>query len=159
MMPKPLKKSFSQEYENYQDRSSPKLVKKSFTQNYDENGMPQKSFAEEEDGEEPLIEEEEEEKLPAKKPVKTKEMPQEFAVRSYMTKKAEPVFIRIDKFEESMKVFHAIRSQISEIESLVKETKDIKSKEEQELASWEKEIQKIKNEIDKVNNDIFSRVE
>ncbi|MGY4884601.1 MAG: hypothetical protein ACP5NZ_03415 [Nanobdellota archaeon] len=158
MMQKPLKKSFSQEYENYQDRQPPKLVKKSFTQNYDENGMPQKTFAEEE---EPEVEEEEERLPPPKiaKPTRTKEITQEFAVKSYMTKKAEPVFIRIDKFEESMKVFHTIRSQISEIETLIKDTKDIKTKEEQELASWEKEIQKIKNEIEKVDNEIFSRVE
>lgn len=154
MMQKPLKKSFSQEFENYQDRQPPKLVKKSFTQNYDENGMSQKTFAEEDE------EEEEEERLPPPpKPTRTREVTQEFAVRNYMTKKAEPVFIRIDKFEESMKVFHTIRSQISEIESLIKDTKDLKFKEEQELASWEKEIQKIKNEIEKVDNEIFSRVE
>ncbi len=162
MMQKPLKRSFSQEYENYQDRPPAKLVKKNFTQNYDENGMPQKSFAEEEDGEEIILEENEEveeKRLPPPKPVKTKEITQEFAVRSYMTKKAEPVFIRIDKFEESMKIFHTIKSQISEIESLIKDTKEIKAKEEQELVSWEKEIQKIKNEIEKVDNDIFSRVE
>ena len=76
-----------------------------------------------------------------------------------MTRKAEPVFIRIDKFEESMKIFHNIRSQVSEIENLIKNTKEIKAKEEEELASWESEIQVIKNQIEKVNQDIFSRIE
>lgn len=90
---------------------------------------------------------------------KSKEVPQNFAMRNYMTKKAEPVFIRIDKFEESMKIFQDIKSQISEIEELIKNTKDIKSKEEEELASWETEIQTIKNQIEKVDQDIFSRIE
>jgi septal ring factor EnvC (AmiA/AmiB activator) len=90
---------------------------------------------------------------------KSKEVPQNYAMRSYMTKKAEPVFIRIDKFEESMKIFQDIKSQISEIEELIKNTKETKNKEEEELASWETEIQTIKNQIEKVNQDIFSRIE
>jgi hypothetical protein len=109
----------------------------------------QKSFSQEVDNYEESV---------TKKP-KLKEIPQNFAVRNYMTKKAEPVFIRIDKFEESMKVFQDIRLQISEIEELIKSTKEIKSKEEEELASWETEIQTIKNQIEKVDQDIFSRIE
>jgi len=166
MMQKPLKKSFSQDFENYQDRGSAKIIKKSFTQSYDENGvMQQKSFAKEEDEEEyeEEPEAEEETKVAPLPIIRSKGTPkqsqQEFAVRNYMTKKAEPVFIRIDKFEESMKVFQTIRSQISEIDKLITDTKEIKAKEEQELASWEKEMQKIKNEIEKVDNEIFSRVE
>ena len=90
---------------------------------------------------------------------KSREIPSNFAMRNYMTKKAEPVFIRIDKFEESMKIFQDIKSQIAEIENLIKTTKEIKSKEEEELASWETEIQTIKNQIEKVDQDIFSRIE
>jgi hypothetical protein len=90
---------------------------------------------------------------------KIKEVPQNFITRNYMTRKAEPVFIRIDKFEESMKIFQEIKSQVSEIENLIKNTKEIKAKEEEELASWESDIQVIKNQIEKVNQDIFSRIE
>lgn len=90
---------------------------------------------------------------------KSKELPANYALRSYITKKAEPVFIRIDKFEESMKTFQNIKSEISEIEDLIKKTKEIKSKEEEELASWETEIQAIKNQVEKVDQEIFSRIE
>jgi len=90
---------------------------------------------------------------------KSKEIPQNFVTRNYMTKKAEPIFIRIDKFEESMKIFQGIRSQVSEIENLMRDIKEIKSKEDGELASWENEIQIIKNQIEKVDQDIFSRIE
>lgn len=103
------------------------------------------------------VEEYEETSVPAS--ITTKGMPQNFAMRNYITKKAEPVFIRIDKFEESLKIFREIKSQISEIENLIRTTKEIKAKEEEELASWGTEIQDIKNQIEKVNQDIFSRIE
>ncbi len=90
---------------------------------------------------------------------RSKGVSQNFVAKNYMTKKAEPIFIRIDKFEESMKIFQDIKSQVSEIENLIKNIKEIKSKEEEELTSWETEIQLIKNKIEKVNQDIFSRIE
>jgi hypothetical protein len=90
---------------------------------------------------------------------KLREISQSFVERNYMTKKAEPIFIRIDKFEESMNIFHDIKTQISEIESLIRTTKEIKAKEEEELVSWQNEIQAIKDQIEKVNQDIFSRIE
>ena len=71
----------------------------------------------------------------------------------------EPVFIRIDKFEESLKVFEKTREQIKEIEDLVRHAKDLKVKEEEELIKWEEEIQAIKEQIDKVDGDIFSKIE
>jgi hypothetical protein len=146
MMQKPLQKSFSKEYEDYE---------KSITE------KPQKSFTAEYDEPEEDEEEEYERAIPA---VTTKTKPkdfvqQDFAMKNYMTKKAEPVFIRIDKFEESMKIFQDIRFQISEIEKLIKNTKEIKAKEEEELGSWQTEIQSVKNQIEKVNQDIFSRIE
>jgi hypothetical protein len=147
MMQKPLKKSFSKEYETYEQSITSK-PEKSFSKEYDEDDSL------------PEIEGKYERSIPA---VKTKPQPkevsQDFAVKNYMTKKAEPVFIRIDKFEESMKIFQDIRSQISEIEKLIKNTKEIKAKEEEELKSWETEVQAVKNQIEKVNQDIFSRVE
>lgn len=80
-------------------------------------------------------------------------------VRKGASAKDDPVFIRIDKFEESLKVFEKTREQIQEIEDLVKHAKDLKIKEEEELSKWEEEIQTIKNQIGKVDKDIFSKVE
>lgn len=90
---------------------------------------------------------------------KLKEISPNFVEKNYMTRKAEPVFIRIDKFEESMNIFQNIKTQISEIENLIKKTKEVKDKEEEELTSWQTEIQLIKDQIEKVNQDIFSRIE
>ncbi len=74
------------------------------------------------------------------------------------TKNSEPVFIRLDKFEESLEIFKDAKEQISEIEHLLKDIKELKEKEEEELNSWEDEIQGIKKQIEKVDQDIFSKI-
>jgi len=71
----------------------------------------------------------------------------------------EPIFIRIDKFEESLKVFEKVKEKISEIEHLLRETKELKEQEQLELSNWEQEIQKLKLQIEKVDEDIFSKIE
>jgi hypothetical protein len=105
------------------------------------------------------LEEPEEYETGILKKARSKEITQSFVERNYMTKKAEPIFIRIDKFEESMNIFKDIKTQVSEIESLIRTTKEIKAKEEEELTAWQTEIQGIKDQIEKVNQDIFSRIE
>ncbi len=79
-------------------------------------------------------------------------------VRSGASARNEPVFIRIDKFEESLNVFEKTREQVREIEDLVRHAQDLKVKEGEELSKWEEEIQSIKEQIDKVDRDIFFKV-
>ena len=74
-------------------------------------------------------------------------------------RKDEPIFVRLDKFEESLKIFEKIRNQILEIEGILHEIKNVKEHEEKEIQFWEQEIQNIKKQIEKVDQDIFSRVE
>ncbi|MCK5044037.1 hypothetical protein KAR52_03490, partial [Candidatus Pacearchaeota archaeon] len=52
---------------------------------------------------------------------------------------AEPVFIRIDKFEESLQIFEKTKKQILEIENTLKNIQKIKDEEEKELEYWENE--------------------
>jgi len=75
------------------------------------------------------------------------------------SKREEPVFIRIDKFEESLKLFEETKIQIEEIEKMIKETKELKDKEEEELIHWESNIQSIKQQVEKVDKDLFSKLE
>jgi hypothetical protein len=70
----------------------------------------------------------------------------------------EPVFIRLDKFEDALKIFEDTKEKISEIEELLKETKELKEKEEKELSLWTTEIQNIKEQIEEVDKDIFSKI-
>jgi hypothetical protein len=70
----------------------------------------------------------------------------------------EPIFIRIDKFEEGLRIFEETKKKIAEIEKILSETKRIKEKEEKELQDWENELRAIKNQIEKIDRDIFSKI-
>ncbi len=74
-------------------------------------------------------------------------------------KRMEPVFIRLDKFEDSMNLFKKAKKQLSEIETMLNNIRKLKNEEEKELELWEKEMQSVKAQIEKVDNDIFSKVE
>ncbi len=104
---------------------------------------------------------------PLKRPL-TKELPfedmeeDEFLERpkisERITREAEPVFIRIDKFEEGLRIFRETKKKIHDIERTLEETKRIKEKEERELREWGNEIRTIKNQIEKIDRDIFSKI-
>jgi len=74
------------------------------------------------------------------------------------TKESEPVFVRMDKFEESLEIFKKARKKISEIEGFLVEIKRVREKEETELQEWENEIQTIKKQFEKIDNNLFSKI-
>ena len=84
--------------------------------------------------------------------------PKEFPLTTPRSKEAEPIFIRIDKFEESLKIFEETKKQIKELGHMLHETKELKAKEDQELSSWETELQELKSRIGKVDDDLFSKI-
>ncbi|HKZ33918.1 MAG TPA: hypothetical protein VJ142_01615 [Candidatus Nanoarchaeia archaeon] len=79
-------------------------------------------------------------------------------LRGSFRQEAEPVFVRIDRFEEGLKLFEGIKNQLSEIEGVLAETRKLKEREEAELHSWENELKRMKMEIEKMGRDIFSKV-
>jgi hypothetical protein len=87
------------------------------------------------------------------------EMPSQFSEAIRKVKRAEPLFIRIDKFEESLELFEKIKHKISEMDKMLEEINQIKENEEKEIISWEREIQTIKQQIKKIDEDIFSKIE
>lgn len=79
--------------------------------------------------------------------------------RSMMgTPRNEPVFIRLDKFEEGLKIFEETKHKIMELEKMLKNVKRVKEEEEKELQGWETEIQKLKSQFEKIDRDIFSKI-
>lgn len=73
--------------------------------------------------------------------------------------KKEPVFIRIDKFEDALKTFEKTKKEVMEIEKVLKDINDVRNDEDKELASWQNNLVKIKEQIEKVDADIFSKIE
>ena len=72
---------------------------------------------------------------------------------------AGPVFIRLDKFEESQRIFKKAKEKIEEVEKILNHTKRIKEEEEKELESWENEINLIKEQLENIDKNIFSKIE
>ena len=73
--------------------------------------------------------------------------------------KIEPVFVRIDKYQIALQNFQEIKKKVIEIENLLRDIKDIKTREEAELQNWEQEIRDAKEKLDKIDRTIFSKLE
>jgi len=87
------------------------------------------------------------------------ETPREKSFAKDTSYKKEPVFIRIDKFEDALKTFEKTKKEISEIEKVLKDIGVVREDEDKELQSWQRDIIKIKEQIEKVDQDIFSKIE
>lgn len=83
--------------------------------------------------------------------------PNQYRIKS-RTEEAEPIFVRIDKFEESLDIFQKTKEKISDIDEMLREIKKIKEEEEEQLNAWEKEIQKVKEQIGKIDQELFSKL-
>lgn len=105
--------------------------------------------------------------LPPLKPLKQPDLPRTLEITPegpktfgrQIIKKAEPIYIRLDKFETTVETFEEIKNKIEEIEELLQKTKEIKQKEEQELIEWEREIQMIKVRIESIDRNIFNKLD
>lgn len=73
-------------------------------------------------------------------------------------KEAEPIFVRIDKFEEGSQTFEEAKKQITDIERMFEDLKKVKEDEERELKNFEEELRQIKEKIGKIDENIFSKV-
>lgn len=78
---------------------------------------------------------------------------------SSITESGSQIFVRLDKFEESLKIFSEIKSKVYDLEKMLVEIRKIKEKEDKELSEWESEIQIIKGQVEKVEGDLFSKLE
>ena len=75
-----------------------------------------------------------------------------------MSSNSEPVFVRLDKFNESLKIFEQAKAKISEIDSVLSDIKRKRSEEERQLSQWEMEMQNLKNQFEKISRNIYSKI-
>jgi hypothetical protein len=96
-------------------------------------------------------------------PEEIPELPEPKPIRKIITKQEEPeekgpVFIRIDKFEESIKFIKKAKDKISEVERLLSETKELKDKEQKEIEEWEQDLLDLKSKIERIERDLTSKL-
>jgi hypothetical protein len=56
---------------------------------------------------------------------------------------SDPVFVRIDKFQEAHKNLEEIKRGLKDIENTLKKVKDVKQKEDLEISAWTQEIANV----------------
>ena len=97
--------------------------------------------------------------IPYTRDIREAQVPKKFREAAKLVKKSEPVFIRIDKFEQSLDVFEKTKKKVMEIEKMLKDVKKLKEEENVELSNWEREIQTTKEQIERVDKELFSKIE
>ncbi|MCX6748266.1 MAG: hypothetical protein NT076_01555 [Candidatus Pacearchaeota archaeon] len=70
----------------------------------------------------------------------------------------EPIFVRIDRYQESKENLQEVKRKILEIESLLRDIKDIKSREDSQLQEWDSDIQEAKAKLDKIDKIMFQKM-
>ncbi|MBX4196367.1 hypothetical protein KW805_02150 [Candidatus Pacearchaeota archaeon] len=75
------------------------------------------------------------------------------------TQRNQDVFIKIEKFHSARRSLEDTKEKLKAIDDLLKKIREIKMREEQELAGWEKELLGIKSRVQDVNQNIFEKLE
>lgn len=77
----------------------------------------------------------------------------------YPKQESQPIFVRIDRFQNSLKNFNEVKKQLQEIESYLSDIREIRAKEDTELSEWEKELHEIKMKLESIDSVLFSKLE
>lgn len=70
----------------------------------------------------------------------------------------EPLFIKIDRFQDAVEKFEEVKKKVKDIEESLGKIKDIKENEEEELKAWEEEIKLIKDKVANIDTTLFSKI-
>ena len=70
-----------------------------------------------------------------------------------------PIFIKIEKFRDSIENIHQIREKLKNASSLIQKIKEVRQREDYELASWERDLGELKAKLDSVDKKLFSDIE
>lgn len=73
--------------------------------------------------------------------------------------KGSDVFIKIDKYQTLRRMLDETKTKLDEMESLIKNVRDTRMREEQELSGWEKEVMHAKSKIQEVSQTVFEKVD
>jgi hypothetical protein len=70
----------------------------------------------------------------------------------------KPIFVRIDRFNESKKEFEDIKKTVKEIENTLRKLKENKSKEDTEIMNWTINLEDVKAKLAEIDSNIFNKL-
>jgi len=91
-------------------------------------------------------------KMPSMSPMSIPEFPREESSSSFERK---PLFIKIDKYENSMAILNSIKEKLDEANSIVSELRQIRRDEDEQLDEWSEHIRAIKEKLTNVDSMLF----
>lgn len=79
--------------------------------------------------------------------------------RQYTIKKGTDVFIKIEKYNNIRRLIDEAENKLSEIDQTIKNIRETRLKEEQEISAWEKDIMDARTKIQEVSDTIFQKID
>lgn len=76
-----------------------------------------------------------------------------------VAKKTEPLFVRIDKFQEAKDNLANIEQKLSRMESILETLGEEKAKEDDEIANWREELREIRSNLSGIDQNLFNKVQ
>lgn len=77
------------------------------------------------------------------------------APRKPTLKPQQEIFVKLDKFNTSYRAITQIAKKVDEMDNALRKIREIKLREEQELAAWEKELSSLKSRLQEVSDTLF----
>lgn len=70
-----------------------------------------------------------------------------------------PIFVKIDKFKESIEHLNEIREKLGKASALLQRLREIRQQEDHELSTWERDLNDLKESLESIDRKLFSDIE
>lgn len=67
----------------------------------------------------------------------------------------KPLFVKVEKYRETVKTIENIKSKLEEAESIFKNLTSLREQEDKELQEWQASLDEIRQKLMKVDKDLF----
>ncbi|MFH1823265.1 MAG: hypothetical protein ABH817_00925 [archaeon] len=68
------------------------------------------------------------------------------------------IYVKIDNFKNVLSDLDTIAKNMDEMDSIISELKDLKTKEDEEIGSWEQEIHDLKNRLMSIHKNLSEKI-
>lgn len=72
--------------------------------------------------------------------------------------RSKALFIKVEKFKEIVASIEMISRKIGELEDIAQKIKQIKSKEDSEIADWDEQLNEIKTRLERIEESLESKI-
>lgn len=108
----------------------------------------------------PKLPELEEEKIPSYEPIRKMSiekpvLPTSTLQRRSLIEEGKPLFVKIKKYKEAIKIIGSIKEKLNETETILSNLKKIKAQEDEELENWHRDILDIKEKLLDADKTLF----